>query len=190
MSYLLENIPYFECLVRREYTRDMAGPKGQYLKAIAFAVWCRRGRMLGFQVMFTGKDQDGNEANSGGAMFSQIPIEALVWKPCEMPPARHVAPWDVFSETFTVVTLELIHRSRAFVLPERLPGRYLFTVDYTRSDLADNPEQHKQHHVLMMGGGWFAVMPNNRLLVSDPAFWDVTEERPDFTALTRVFSAE
>lgn len=190
MSFILDNCPYFEVLVRKEYTRDMRSGHGAYLKAKAFAVWCRRSRMLGFQVLFIGEDEKYKFIPTGGAMFASVPIEALCWKPCRKLPAKAIAPWDVFSETFTVVTLDLIDRVRAFVLPRRLPGRYMFTVDFTRSDLADDPEQHKQLHVIRLDGGQFAAVPNNRLLVSDPAFFRVTEKPPGFIPMSKVFKAE
>src|SRR5215471_7421865 len=73
MSFLLDSIPYFHCLVRREYTRNLVDGHGTYLRALAIAAWCRRGSMLGFQTVFTGEDAQGKEVPTGGTMFAQLP---------------------------------------------------------------------------------------------------------------------
>lgn len=190
MSFLLDNIPYFYCLVRREYTQNFKEGKGEYLRALAIAVWCRRGRMLGFQVVFLGQTDTGEPNDTGGAMFAQLPLEAIVARPCLKPLKQYVQPWDSFSETFTVVTLELLHKTPVLVLPERLPGRYCFTIDFTRSDLADDPDQHKQLHVCEMDGGWFGAFPNNRLIFNDPPFWKIGETAPRFQSLSGEFRSE
>lgn len=188
MSRFFASIPYLKCLVRKEYTRDLKDGHGEWLQALAIAVECRRGRMLGFQVLFTGQDANGNSVPTAGAMF-RVPIEAICSKPCERPPVGF-APWDCLSDEFSVVTLDFIREMRAYVLPGRWPGRYLFTVHQARSDLTDDPEQSKQMHVIQMDDGWFAAVPNSRLLIEDLAFFEATKERPDFAVLTHAFSAE
>lgn len=190
MSYLIDNIPYFYCMVRREYTQNLKEGHGEHLKALAIAAWCRRGRMLGFQVIFLGKDHEDKPNNTGGAMFSQVPIEALVWKDCNFQEPKYIQPWDVFSENFAVVTFELLKDSICYVLPARMPGRYMFTIDFTRSDLADDPDQHKQLHVIKMDAGHFGAFPNNRLIFQDPPFWKIGEETPRFQALAPEFRSE
>jgi len=180
MPFLLGSIPYFRCLVRREYTTAHKRGKGEYLAAIAMAAHCRRGRMLDFQVVFTGEDENGAKVQTGGAMFAMVPIVALSHQACADPEIADVAPWDVFSETFTVVELDLLTRMRMLSLPNRNGGRYLFTIDFCGSDLADDPEQHKQLHVCKMDSGHFGAFPNNRMLLEDPAQWVTLTERPDF----------
>jgi hypothetical protein len=191
MSFLLDSIPYFHCLVRKEYTRNLVDGHGKYLKAVAVAAWCRRGSMLGFQTVFTGEDAQGKEVPTGGAMFAQLPIRALCWKPCDEPAdIDAIAPWDVFSETFTVAPIQFLKGIRAVVMPGGFPGRYLFSLDFCASDLADDPGQHKQLHIVKVDDGWFAAVPNNRLLLEDRAFWKTAAARPEFTELAQHFSAE
>ena len=53
---------------------------------------------------------------------------------------------------------------------EILSAKYLFTVDYTESEIADGSAQHKQNHVLYLlnAGKWtgnIVALPNNRGLV-------------------------
>jgi hypothetical protein len=184
LSYLFDRIPYFRCQVRREFTTNLKRHHGEYLHGIAVGVRMQRGLSLYFQVWL--------QAGVGaGAMFL-LPIQALVTKPCELPDSNVVQPWDVFSPDFTCARLELFYRSVAYVLPTRARGRYVMTFDFTGNELADDLEQHKHLHLLAMDGGWYAAMPNNRLLIEDLAFLDdgVTHERPDFESLATEFRSE
>lgn len=189
MSLFFASIRYFKCLVRREYTRDLVDGQGEFLGAYAIGVECRRGRMLGFQVLFDGTDGRGAPVHTGGGMY-RVPLEAVVTQPCNPVLPSVLAPWDCLSDEFSVVTLEMIQGMRAYVLPKRIPGRYRFTVHYARSDLTDDPEQTKQHHVIETDEGWLAAVPNSRVLLEDPAFFMATTERPDFAVLSHTFSAE
>lgn len=190
MSLFFASIPYFPCLVRREYTRDMKVGHGEFLTAYVIAVECRRGRMLGFQCLFSGETGAGATVPTAGAMF-RLPIEALAWKPSEKPTdVRDYAPYGCLSDEFSVVTLEFLHEMRAYVLPKRLPGYYVTTVHFGRSDLCEDPEQSKNFHLIRMDDGFFAAVPNNRLLIEDLAFFEATKDRPDFVALTRSFLAD
>jgi len=65
------------------------------------------------------------------------------------------------------------------------PAKYLFTVDYTDTDVADDPAQHKQAHVLQLldAGKWtgnIVALPNNRVRVTHPAWFETGEGAPDF----------
>lgn len=182
MPYILGDVPYFRCLARKEYTRDLADGHGEYIPGVAHAVRCVRGDSLWFQVNF--KDP------YGGCAYL-LPIQALCWKPCEVPETmQYTQPWDVFSPHFTVVELAFVRRSLVHVLPGRLRGEYRFTIDFTGTDLADDPAQHKAVHLCFLENGLIGAFPNNRLLWTDTAFWDVREERPDFDVLNAEFRAE
>jgi hypothetical protein len=182
MSYIYGTVPFFECLVRAEYTRNRKDRYGEFYPAIAHAVRCVRGSSLWFQCIFTAKH--------AGAAFL-LPIEALAWKECA--PAASTAvvqPWDVFSSDFGVSQDAFTHRGAVEVLPARVKGQYRFTIDFAGSDLAEHPDQHKALHVVFLQDGLVGAYPNNRLLWSDPAFWQTLTERPDFEALAGEFRAE
>ena len=71
----------------------------------------------------------------------------------------------------------------------------MFTVDYTDSDIADDPAQHKQSHVLYITeeGKWkgnFVALPNNRVRATSPALWVTGQGAPDFTPSQWTHSAE
>jgi hypothetical protein len=74
-------------------------------------------------------------------------------------------------------------------------GKYLFTVDYTDNDIADDPAQHKQSHVLYLtdAGKWtgnIVALPNNRVRATSPALWRTGEGAPDFSPSQWTHSAE
>lgn len=179
--YIYGSIPYFECLVRAEYTRNHKGGHGEYLPAVAHAVRCVRGHSLWFQVIFT--------EQHGGAAFL-LPIEALVTKPCERAPTSAVQPWDVSSSRFGVSEDAFTARGVVDVLPDRARGQYRFTLDFVGTDLAEHPEQHKALHLVFLESGQIGAYPNNRLRWHDPAFWTVSTERPPFESLGGEYRAE
>lgn len=182
MAYITGNVPYFRCLVRRQYTRNLVDSHGDYIPAVAYGVRCIRGDSLWFQCMLL--------EPFGGCSF-MLPIESLVWKACAVPPdLTYVQPWDCFSSDFGVCEFSFLRRGAVQVLPERMPGQYRFSLDFTGSDLADDPEQHKHLHVCFLDGGLIGAFPNNRLIWEDPAFWQVTETKPDFQSLAPEFRSE
>ena len=182
MPYVIGNIPFFECFIRAEYTRNLEDRHGEFYPAVAHAVRSVRGQSLQFQVTFTDRH--------AGASFL-LPIEALVWKPCDKQmDMTYVQPWDCMSSEFGVCELEFMKRGAVDVLPGRFPGQYRFTIDWTGTDLADMFEQHKAGHLVFIEGGLIGMFPNNRVLWHDPAFWVTTTERPDFKSLSGEFRAE
>ena len=146
--------------------------------------------MVDFQVLFLGELHDGTKIHTGGAMFAMVPITAICSKPCPVPKAVDVAPWDVFSEKFTVVELELLQRMKMLSLIKREPGRYLFSIDFYGSDLADDPSQHKQLHISRMDNGTFTAFPNNRILMEDPAMFETLTKKPNFESDPNEYFAE
>lgn len=182
MAYILGSVPFFECMIRREYTRNFEDGHGEFLPAVAHAVRSLRGHSLWLQCILT-------QEHAGAAFL--VPIEALCWKPCEKPAdMTYVMPWDCFSNEFGVVEIDFVKRGAVAVLPDRVPGQYRFTIDWAGSDLAEYPEQHKSAHVCFLESGLIGAFPNNRLLWSDPAFWSTTTEKPDFRSLAGEYRAE
>jgi len=190
MPYLQSNIPYFKCWVRREYTHNHLKYHGDFLHAMAVAVTTMPNRCLSFQVIFTGCEEDDNV--HGGAMWARMPITALVgdtdndiWP--EPMPTHAVQPWDCMSRYHAVYQIK-----RASPCPwiakiegEFYPAKYYFTVDYTNSEVADDPAQHKQSHVLeLLDAGQYTgnivALPNNRVRVTHPAWFETGKGAPDF----------
>ncbi len=192
LSFLYSNIPHFKCWVRREFTCNHERYHGEVLHAMAIGVTAIPGRCLGFQMIFTGLDE-GDQNVHGGAMWARMPITALIgdsleWDEVpEVMPVHHAQPWDCPSSTVSVYQMD-----RATPAPwlakiggNFYPARYLFTVDYTESEIADDPAQHKQSHVLeiLEDCEWqcnIVALPNNRVRVTHPAWFECGEGAPDF----------
>ena len=161
---------------------------------MAIAVTTMPTRCLSFQVIFTGCEVDDEEDEPnvhGGAMWARMPLTALCGDiPMDEWPERmetHLAqPWDCPSHHHSIVSLDRCKPSPwlAKIAGEFHTARYLFTVDYTESEIADCPAQHKQSHVMVLTDGkWkgnMVALPNNRVRVTSPALWVTGEGAPDF----------
>ena len=194
MAYLQSNVPHFKCWVRREYTCNHSRYQGEFLHAMVIAVTTIPNRCLSFQVIFTGCETDDTDKTNvhGGAMWARMPITGLVgdtpFEEWPEPMLTHQAqPWDCASRNHAVYVLD-----RATPCPwlakidgEFYPAKYYFTVDYTDSEIADDPAQHKQSHVmeLLDAGSWtgnIIALPNNRVRVTHPAWFETGDGAPDF----------
>ena len=65
----------------------------------------------------------------------------------------------------------------------------------TENEIADDPAQHKQSHVLeLMDAGEYTgnivALPNNRVRVTHPAWFETGEGPPDFMPNQRVFHSK
>lgn len=184
MPFIMGNVPYLKSFVRREYLHNRKKGHGELVEAVAYGVRCVRGASLWFQCAL-GEPY-------GGAHFL-LPIQALCWKDCPHPQdLTYVQPWDCFASTFGVVEFDFVKRGAAFILPDRMPAQYHFTLDFTASDLADDMEQHKHLHVAYLENGLIGAFPNNRILMPDAAFWPMMEPgfKADLTSLDGEFRAE
>ncbi len=162
MPYLISNIPYFKVWVRKEFTHNHRKYHGEFLHGLAIAVNCVPDRCLSFQVIFTGCEDEDNRLENphGGAMWARVPITALVAdEPLdEFPPPiqTHLAqPWDCSSRGHEVIVFDRTSSSPWLckIDGEFYTGQYYMTVDYTGSEIADDPAQHKQSHILRLTNG-------------------------------------
>jgi hypothetical protein len=204
MSYLISNIPFFKCWVRKEFTHNHEQYRGEFIHAHAFAVTTMPDRTLGFQVVFTGCEVDGTDEPNihGGAMWARMPLTALVADiPLDTMPdimhPRFAQPWDCSSHHHSVVKLDYVSVSPWICkIDNKLHiGKYLFTIDYSESDLSDDPAQHKQSHVIQLikADNWtgnIVALPNNRVRVTSPALWETGEGAPDFKPSQWTHNAE
>jgi len=177
---------------------------GEFLHAVAFAVNTIPDRSLSFQVVFTGCEEleEPSENVHGGAMWARMPIEGLVadipLQEWPEPMLNHLCqPWDCESRDHSVVIMDRVSSSPWIckIDGEFYTGKYMFTVDYTGNDIADDPAQHKQSHVIYLtdAGEWtgnFVALPNNRVRATSPALWRTGEGAPNFAPSQWVHSAE
>jgi hypothetical protein len=177
MAFLQSNIPHFKCWVRKEYTFNHQQFHGEFIHAMAIAVTTLPCRSLSFQMIFTGAETyDTDEPNvHGGAMWARMPITALVgdtpFDEWPVPMATHDAqPWDCSSRTHSVYVLDRCTPCPwlAKIDGELYPAKYYFTVDYTDSEIGDDPT------------GNIVALPNNRVRVTHPAWFELGEGAPEF----------
>ena len=181
---------WFAGFLRREYTRDLEDGHGDYLGCYIHGLRVIQGRSLEFQCTIY-------DEHVAGAGFL-APIEAFCWKVPDAPRVKdepvdmtYVQPWDCFSNTFSVHEYDFHRRMKALILPDRIPARYRFTIDFAGSALAEFGEQHKHLHLMEMEDGGLGAFPNNRVLWVEPAMWEQPlTDRPDFLALSGEFMAE
>ena len=203
MAYLISNIPYTKVWIRKEFTHGHQKYHGEFVHGLAVAVTTMPDRCLSFQIIFTGCEaDDGSQENvHGGAMWARMPITALVGDiPVEEFPERMethlVQPWDCPSHNHSIIELNRCKPSPwvAKIAGEFHKARYLFTVDYTESEVADDPAQHKQSHVMVLTDGQWkgnvVALPNNRVRVTSPAYWVTGEGAPDFKPSQWIHCAE
>ena len=182
MSYLISNIPFFRCLVRKEFTHNHEDYHGDFLHALAISVNTIPDRCLSFNVVFTGCEAEDDEENlHGGAMWARMPITGLIADTQmeelpELMPTHFAQPWDCSSRHHSVIVMDRISSSPWLckIGGEFYTGKYMFTVDYTDNEIADDPAQHKQSHVIELTDagsytGNIVALPNNRVRVTNPA---------------------
>ena len=157
-------------------------------------------KTLTFQVIFTGCEEEENI--HGGAMWARMPIQALVADiPSEgfpVPMEDHlVQPWDCESRDHSVVVMDRVSSSPWLCKIDGnfYNGKYMFTVDYTGNDIADDSAQHKQSHVLeLLNAGPYTgnmvALPNNRVRVTHPAWFETGEGAPDFKPNQHTFHSK
>lgn len=189
MAHLLH--PYtFECYFRRKYLFNCALPGGEREWAYARVVALRSAP--GFALC-------AEVALDEGAIFGPVPLSALAWKEgaaeLSLNPMEHLRllqPWDCFGADFTALRLPgmppraLCHIGKAWA-----KGAYRFTVDWHSNPWSDNPQQGKRGHVWALEDGNFALLPNNRVRVSDASLTDVAmKEPPGYLAQVHAWTAE
>ena len=158
MAYLISNIPYTKVWIRKEFTHGHQKYHGEFIHGLAVAVTTMPDRCLSFQIIFTGCEEEEGESNPhGGAMWARMPLTALCGDiPMDEWPERmetHLAqPWDCPSHNHSIISFDRCKPSPwlAKIAGEFHTARYLFTVDYTESEIADCPAQHKQSHVMVL----------------------------------------
>jgi hypothetical protein len=182
MSFLIADVPFTYCKVRREFVRDHKDGHGQYEDCVVFGMTALEGRLPSFNVMM-----------QNGAQWARLPIHAFVNQPCEPLAASTVCLWDCLSYTMSVHAYAYLGTLVADVFctdGKTRRGTYAFTVDWCQSDYSEMPDQHKCHHFLWLDEGQLCAMPNNRLRWHEPSWIKPFTDRPDYLVQTREWTAE
>lgn len=140
-----------------------------FTEAYLMAVDCRSGDLIRFSVYL-----------KTGAIWSGLPIVALH---CDRFSKIHdetfilenedLQPYSCLEGPVTVFSYDLLKNAKASCLYGEC--RYLFTINYSGSGLAEDPEQHKTHNVVVLKNGQLAAFPNNFIRFSDNWFAEIQE---------------
>jgi hypothetical protein len=140
---------------------------------------------------------------NNGVLRDKLPSHALLTQP-EIPkedlPFHYLQIWNCFSSNFTVVTLNYLYDTRVSVFMKDKKwhdGSYSATINWAENNqdcdltLAQDPMEHKSHHIILLDNGQIALQPNNRIKWGEPSF--VTKpfpENPDFLVNKEWFNSE
>lgn len=171
MSYLNANIPPIECFVRSNFLQDrptFETGKDAFLPCVVFGVCSMESQAPLFHFLM-----------EDGGIWWRMPIHAFAWKDCAQSDLEQLVLWDSYSSHIAVTEFSLL-KNKKMQYKDRTGevhhGHYLFTLDWSDADrnlistFAEKPGQHKCGHVIRRDDGNFALQPNNRVLLFDPAF--------------------
>ncbi len=116
-----------------------------------------------------------------GAMYSNLPIEAIYCdRYGEINPessfnTQQLQPYSCLDGNINIVEYSVARHSEMLVKIAGLDvaARYLFTIDYNGTDLADDPEQRKTHNIVCLISGQLAALPNNKCLFTNKSLTKV-----------------
>jgi hypothetical protein len=138
-----------------------------------------------------------------GVMRDKLPSHALLTDP-ELPdpdlPFHYLQIWNCFSYRFTLTQLSYVYDTNVDVYmkdKQWYRGNYYATINWGSNDintditLAEDPLEHKSHHIILLDNGQIALQPNNRVRWHEPSF--VTKEfpsKPDYLVNNAWFNCE
>ena len=191
MAYIEGSFPPLKVWVRTEYMYQGRKQDEPLQAGVIVSVRCLPGQVALFQVLL-----------DNGVLRDKLPSSALQTAPVlPVPewPFHYLQLWNCFSHNFSVTTISYLSGLQVdVVMKDRrlVRGSYYTTInwgsvpdqDFT---LAEDPMEHKSHHVILLENGQIALQPNNRLRWYEPSF--VTKpfpSRPDYLANDREWNAE
>jgi len=182
LAHLICDVPITYCLVRDEFLYDQKDGFGAFTECALIGAVGLPGRVPTFTAML-----------KNGALWARLPLHAFCVKPCDPLPVSTLCLWDCLSYDVTAHAYHFLGTLRADVFCcdgiER-PGQYIFSLDWCRSEYAELPDQHKQHHLIALDEGQIAAMPGNRLRWHEPSWIKPFDERPKYKVNSHEWSAE
>lgn len=170
MAYLNAPVPVITCLVRGNFLRNQEDSFEKKYPALIFGV----SSIPGYAPLF-------HFVNEDGGLWWRMPIHAFCWKEeAEEQELDELVLWDSYSYHVSVTQFPWLKNKKMSFTSRRKNkycGRYLFTLDwaeadeqYTNSSISEDPGHHKCGHVIELDNGNYAIQPNNRVIVHEPAF--------------------
>lgn len=192
MAYIEHNFFPLKVFVRNEYMYQFKKGHGEFTEGVIISVRCMPGQAALFQVLL-----------DNGVMRDKLPSHALLTE-AELPdpdlPFHYLQIWNCFSYRFTLTQLSYVYDTNVDVyMKDRQwhKGVYYATINWGSNDintditLAEDPLEHKSHHIILLDNGQIALQPNNRVRWYEPSF--VTKEfpsKPDYLVNNAWFNCE
>ena len=180
MNFLVDT-PYTPVWVRNEFLFNQERGHGEFTEGVVFGFRAEPAKVPMFQVML-----------ANGAQWARMPIHALCSKPCDPLPLELSVWWDSYGYHCVVHQFAFLQRHRVSALGRDTVirhGTYLFTVDWVKDGWAEIPDQHKNHHVIILDSGQFIAYPNNRCLWIDDSHIK-HEPLPKYISPSKSYSVE
>jgi hypothetical protein len=192
VAYIEHNFFPLKVFVRNEYMYQFKKGHGEFTEGVIISVRCMPGQAALFQVLL-----------DNGVMRDKLPSHALLTE-AELPepdlPFHYLQIWNCFSYRFTLTQLSYVYDTNVDVyMKDRqwYKGNYFATINWGSNDintditLAEDPLEHKSHHIILLDNGQIALQPNNRVRWYEPSF--VTKEfpsKPDYLVNNAWFNCE
>ena len=157
MAYIEHNFFPLKVWVRNEYFYQGKKGMGELTEGVIISVRCMPGQAALFQVLL-----------NTGVMRDKLPCHALLTEP-ELPnpdlPFHFLQLWNCFSYNFTLVHLSYVCDTpvEVFMKDKKwYSGRYYATINWGSNDLntdltlAEDPMEHKSHHIILLDNGQIA----------------------------------
>ena len=184
-------LPPVKCFIRAEYLYDHERGHGDLVEAVWCSVKAIRGEAFRIESYLP----------QYGALYDKLPVSAYCWRQVEGElPLDVLQIWDCLSYWVTVVEKPMLKGLRAgFYGKDQAMhmGEYMFTLDTCSPDpripdygFSESVDEHKSYNVLKLNNGQFALQPNNRTLIYDPALNPKEMRMPDFKVATRKYRVE
>ena len=192
MAYIEHNFFPLKVFVRDEYMYQHKKGQGNFTEGIVISVRCMPGQVALFQVLL-----------NNGVLRDKLPSHALLTSPNTPTPDlpfHYLQIWNCFSYNFTLLQLNFIKDAPVEIYMKNrqwYSGKYFATINWGSNDintdisLAEDPMEHKSHHIILMNNGQVALQPNNRIKWSEPSF--VTKPfptKPDYLVCNEFYNSE
>lgn len=192
MAYIEHNFFPLKVFLRNEYLYQGTKGHGEFTPGVVISVRCMPGQAALFQVLL-----------ENGVLRDKLPSHALLTEP-KSPnpdlPFHYLQIWNCFSYNFTLIHLSYLYDTPVEVYMKDknfYKGNYYGTINWGSNDfntdlsLAEDPLEHKSHHIILLENGQIALQPNNRIKWFEPSF--VTKpfpEKPDYLVNKDYYNCE
>lgn len=187
-------LPPEKLWVRAEYLYDFKRGHGELVSGVWVSLKSIRGQAFRFETYLP----------EYGALYDKLPISAFVWHDVleadDQLPLDELQIWDCMSYHVEVVDKPMLKGLRCEFLGKSRrmhAGEYMFCIDSCNPDpriadvtFSESAEEHKSFNVIRLDNGQFALQPNNRMRIFDPALTHEQLRTPDFHVSTRIWRVE